>query len=132
MTLPPMLQATLLATAVMTATPAAQRAIPANGHATADGWECDRGFRQAAGACEAVRVPANAQIDTAGHGWECNRGFKQVGTACDRLVIPANARLDTLGHDWVCNRGYRAEGESCVAAARGDVTPAPPARPASF
>jgi hypothetical protein len=92
---------------------------PQNSHANSygGGWECDYGFRKAAGACAAIELPANAHSDSNfGRGWDCNRGYHETAGACAAIKIPADAHLDSnFGRGWDCNRGYDEAGGTCVA-----------------
>ncbi len=93
--------------------------IPANAHARnfGGGWECDRGFREDAGRCQAVAIPESAYGTgvSYGRGWECRRGFRENRGACTAIAVPENAYLDSLGDGWNCQRGFRKTGEGCVA-----------------
>jgi hypothetical protein len=81
------------------------------------GWECDRGYREANGACARVAVPANALLTSTsyGRGWECERGHRMVDEACVAIEVPEYAHLDSMGSRWKCGRGYRSVGETCLA-----------------
>jgi hypothetical protein len=80
------------------------------------GWECERGFREADGACRAVEIPANAFATntTYGRGWECGRGYNDVRGTCEAMAVPAQGYLTSSGDRWECDRGFRKEGEACV------------------
>lgn len=94
--------------------------MPKNASATryGSGWECDRGYREAKGACIAVKVPANAYpTDTPyGRAWECRRGYQETDEACVAIKVPSNAYLNATARDgWTCDRGYRPLDGACVA-----------------
>lgn len=76
---------------------AATEEVPANAQASTygPGWECDAGFRETDGACNAIVLPANAYPTNRsyGPGWECNRGYTEAGNACEKIEIPENAYL---------------------------------------
>jgi len=91
----------------------AASSAPPNSHATYNGWECDRGYRQVGNSCQTVQIPANAHLDILGHNWECDRGFRQAGPVCGRVAVPINAHLDILGHGWECNRGFKEVQGGC-------------------
>lgn len=93
--------------------------VPANAKKASYGnrWECNPGFRQNAGACLAVAIPANAYSTnkTYGKGWQCKYGYVEATReTCTQLVIPVNAYLSTSGTAWHCERGYRREREACL------------------
>jgi len=93
--------------------------VPDNASASTyrTGWQCDRGFRKADGACDAVTVPPNAFLTdwSYGSGWKCEHGYKQNGDACDAVALPANAYISAASGDrWLCDRGYRQVGETCT------------------
>ena len=71
--------------------------VPDNASASTyrTGWQCDRGFRKADGACDAVTVPPNAFLTdwSYGSGWKCEHGYRQNGDACDPVALPANAYI---------------------------------------
>ena len=82
------------------------------------GWACDRGYREADGACAAVDIPANAYAtgSSYGSGWECSRGFRRSKGSCAAIRVPANAYLNsTRGDTWKCDRGFRKIDDTCVA-----------------
>jgi hypothetical protein len=96
-------------------------AVPSNAHAKAygKGWECDRGYRESAGACAAVVVPDNAYADnfSQGRGWECNFGYRIRDNVCIAVKVPTNGYLADSYHGagWQCERGYREVGADCIA-----------------
>ena len=65
--------------------------------------------------CVAVKVPANAYLDTRGSGWTCERGFKEAEAACVALRLPANAHVDYSGNDWSCDDGFSKRNAACAA-----------------
>jgi hypothetical protein len=87
------------------------------------GWECDRGYREAAGACVAVKIPANGHLVdySYGHGWECDRGYREAGEAgqaCVAIKVPANAHSADSFYGrsgWECDRSYREVSGTCIA-----------------
>ena len=95
---------------------ASPSAIPDNARQRSYGWDCNRGFRETAGNCVAVIVPANAYLSPEGTSWTCNRGFRPEGAACKAVQAPANAYVVDTRYDrgWQCNRGYRPVDQSCV------------------
>ena len=80
------------------------------------GWTCNRGFRKDDGACQAIRVPANAfpTDATYGSGWQCRRGFRNADNNCVAIEIPKNAYLNAFGDSWQCERGFEETGATCV------------------
>jgi hypothetical protein len=86
-------------------------AVPANAHAKSygSGWECDQGFHENSGSCEAVILPANAfpTGNSYDRGWDCSHGFQERDNTCVIVTVPAHAYLDASGGWWACNRGYR-------------------------
>ena len=58
--------------------------VPPNAHldSASHGWECDRGYREAADSCVAVDVPANAYLGRSGHDWVCDSGYRREGDNC--------------------------------------------------
>jgi hypothetical protein len=80
-----------------------------------NGWECQRGYRQAGQECVVVEVPQNGKLDYLGNRWECQRSYRQVGQGCVAVEVPKNGKLDYLGHGWECQRSYRQVGQECVA-----------------
>ena len=95
-----------------------REAIPENAHVKGlgRGWECDKGFRQVDGACNAVSVPKHAFKTNVsyGRGWECMRGYLEALDACVPVNVPDNAYLNSYGDGWECGRIYQREGDSCV------------------
>jgi len=49
------------------------------------GWKCERGFVKAGADCVAVKIPANAHLDSAGNDWSCDRPFRRRTDTC---VLP--------------------------------------------
>jgi hypothetical protein len=90
--------------------------IPSDAHPAryGSGWECDRGYRKADGACIAVEVPPNAHLDSRGYGWRCDRGFWKVDATCAEIALPAHAYLRSNGNEWKCDRGFKRVDQSCV------------------
>jgi len=93
--------------------------VPMSIHADSHGrsaWECARGFQRLAEACVAIKVPANAYLNTQGDGWHCDRGYLKSGERCTLVKVPNNAYLDgqTFGTGWECNRGYREANGACA------------------
>ena len=83
--------------------------IPENASAKqyGSGWVCDRGYREASGACIAVKVPVDAYATDSSYGraWECNWGFRRVNETCMVIKVPPNAYLNSYGSDrWTCDR----------------------------
>jgi hypothetical protein len=82
--------------------------IPENAHAKSygSGWECDQGYRDFNGACEAVQVPANAYSTSLsasyGRGWECDHGYRAADEACVAVKVPENGYLaaSAYGPGW--------------------------------
>ena len=63
--------------------------LPANAYLnSANGWNCERGYRKAEAQCLKVVIPQNANPtnDTYGQGWSCVRGFVERGNACERIA----------------------------------------------
>jgi len=83
-------------------------------HASANrygsGWECDRGYREANGACIAVKVPADAYATNAsyGPGWECNWGYREVDETCAAIKVPPNAYLTNASYGSGCGSAIEA------------------------
>ncbi len=92
---------------------------PLNAHAKryGGGWKCDRGYRQANGACAKIEIPPNAYLDSIGHGWTCDRGYRTADRGCAKVELPPNAFFSSRRGEWDCERGFRKTGESCVAIA---------------
>ncbi len=67
--------------------------MPENAHARSygTGWECDPGYREAKGACAAVKVPANAYSTSwsYGRGWVCDHGYREVDGTCGAVNVPS-------------------------------------------
>jgi len=100
-----------------TATPAPQNSHP-KGYGT--GWECDYGYREAAGSCVAIVIPSNGHsTDSAfGPGWDCDRGYRSVSGNCIAVKVPANAHLTDTSYGrngWECDRSYQEQRGACVA-----------------
>ncbi|NKB60262.1 MAG: hypothetical protein GKS00_28480 [Alphaproteobacteria bacterium] len=93
--------------------------VPENAHAKGygSGWECDRGYRESAGTCLAIKIPENAFSTNSsyGTGWECSWGYRQADDRCAAIMIPKNAYLNSFGDKWKCDRGFRVDNETCVA-----------------
>ena len=93
--------------------------LPENARAKSygSGWECERGYREANGACAAIGVPANAYLTNTsyGSGWECGRGYREDNGACAAVRVPANAYPTNTrsGNGWKCERGYRKVKGAC-------------------
>lgn len=79
------------------------------------GWECDFGYRERDGLCDAIAVPQNAYVNgrSFGQGWDCNHGYQLREVTCDPVLVPENAYLDASGDGWDCHRGYRKSGNKC-------------------
>ena len=97
-------------------------AIPANAVAKSygGGWRCRPGYRESAGACDAIEIPENAYAEKGayGSGWKCRHGFRESDGSCIAVTVPANAYLDPVSGDrWKCDRGFRALEDACVAVA---------------
>jgi len=92
--------------------------IPENAtmNAYIDGWSCNLGYRESAGACAAVKVPDNAYPTNKsyGQGWECKRSFKKVNNICTKVKVPVNGYLDYSGVRVKCDRGYQMNNKNCV------------------
>lgn len=56
-------------------------AVPPNARATANGWECNVGFKRQAQQCNKIYVPPNAVVR--GQGWVCRSGFVRTGQQCN-------------------------------------------------
>ena len=58
--------------------------IPANAflNSRGNGWECERGFREAGRQCAPLNPPAHALIDDSGNAWRCDVGFRKHDEAC--------------------------------------------------
>jgi len=69
------------------------------------------------GTCAAIKVRANAYLNSSGDQWECNRGFREIDGICVAIKVPRNGYLADYsnGTGWECNRGYRAVKETCAA-----------------
>jgi len=93
--------------------------MPENAHAKSyrSGWDCDLGFREANGVCEAVMVPANAfpSKSSYGRGWDCSHGYLKTDEVCVAVKVPENAHLAASGNRWDCGRGYLKTDAACVA-----------------
>lgn len=91
--------------------------IPENARAKGyePGWECDGGYREANGACTAVRVPANGYFVASSDdlGWKCARGYRPVDETCIAVTMPKNAHLDYSGNNWEGNQPYRKRQDQC-------------------
>ncbi|MGV7235214.1 MAG: hypothetical protein ACQ9ET_03055 [Nitrosomonadaceae bacterium] len=81
------------------------------------GWECERGYQAAGGACVVIKVPSHAYLTNSsyGNGWKCNWGYLKTDETCTVIKIPANAYLNSYGNHWKCNRGYQLDNDTCVA-----------------
>jgi hypothetical protein len=92
--------------------------VPANAYldSSGDKWECERGYRDAGGACAAIEVPANGYLADSSYGssWKCDRGYRAVDGACMAVEMPANAHLDYSGSGWDCNRPFRKQQDTCI------------------
>jgi len=92
--------------------------VPENARAETHGtgWQCNRGFSKLEGACEPIRVPANAYLTSLsyGRGWECKRGFREVRNTCNAIEVPDNAYLNASGNGWKCHRGFQNSRDNCV------------------
>jgi hypothetical protein len=94
----------------------AQAVVPLNAHMRSHGggWECDRGYRKANGACAKIEVPPHAFLGSRGSRWDCERGFKKDLHSCLALQMPTNAHLACSGNRWSCDPGYQQQGEVCM------------------
>lgn len=110
----------LLAASASVSSRANERVPPPNAHTSPyGGWDCSRGFSQVEGTCVAIRVPANAYLDSFGRGWDCNRGYVKddQGLRCKAVRIPTNAHVDDeedFGAGWECDRRYRKVSGGCT------------------
>lgn len=58
--------------------------LPANASAKTcdDGWTCNRGCREDAGACLPINPPANAHLDHPGNGRDCGGPYLKQQDEC--------------------------------------------------
>jgi len=80
-----------------------------------DAEPCPRGSLRENGACVAVPIPENAELDQAGADFVCHRGYRREGDACRSFAVPEHAELDASGHDFRCRRGFRRVNDRCEA-----------------
>lgn len=80
------------------------------------GWDCDRGYREADGDCDSIRIPENAIATKTsyGRGWVCRWGYRETKETCVAVEVPANAHLNASGVSWDCGRGFREVDGTCV------------------
>ena len=83
-----MFQFKCLAVAMLSLITASAYAVPPNARATANGWECNTGFKRQAQQCNKIFVPPNAVLR--GQGWVCRSGFTRVGQQCNKASGAAN------------------------------------------
>jgi hypothetical protein len=113
----------LLASGVSLWTPAtAQESpgdIPLHAHmaAGAQGWVCNRGFRQVVRLCVPDRhwFSTMRMFETFNNGWQCIRGYRLQQSYCVPVSIPRHALVVGPGDEWQCESGFRRDGSRCEA-----------------